>query len=1199
MGEDDIEIDFGKITKFFKRDKKKAEQKEAADDQVQGSSAEETPKSGSPEIKEGIKEGANKSAKGDHDDGKNEAGSAQQSGEDAQKDKESAVKKKQNGAHETKDDKEEQDGDEKGQSDDEIAIDFSKITGIFRKKEAREKEKSEAQKKQRVSEERKKKPESADLEKKQNEKEQDSEDAEEEISFDFSKVKGLFKAKGRKEDAEEKVDVQPVVHFVKKNSKVLIMLILLLIPLYIGMEVRTYPNHLPIADDMAKEVVQRSIQAQIIDQVNNQYPNLPAAQRQKILEKEYQRVVKENQAGIDQQVQLYGNYIRAQMKVGEEDSQTYLLAIDPYHWARYARNIADHGYPGDDLREGQSYDTLMHAPLGRYVSGDRFHAYFEAYLYKFVRLFDKDADFQGVIFTTPIIIIVLGIIPTFFLARMIAGDIAGFVAALIIAVHPAVMSRTVGGFADTDPYQILFPLLISLLFMWAYELKKVQGKILLVTFAGLLVGLYASAWRGYWHILDFLMVVAITQLSFYLLVHWSEVKKGLFSKEAVTHGAIILITFILASGMFIGVFSEHAPLDIFREATGQPVKFSTAKDVGITSIWPNVLTTVAEQNEASRSEIISTVGFGGKSAGKFLFFLCFFGIAVAVTERSWKRKKDMVFLGASAIYYLVIISMNDRIENTLTLFFLLAVPLIIKAYLAIDEKDEHIRMRYAALIFVWIIATMYASQKGIRFTLMMVPALAIGLGVAVAFLFELIDRYASREMKVEKYLITGFLFLLLFLALYKGPVAAGKEVAKNQIPGMNDAWWSALERIDGAASQDAIITSWWDYGHWFKFVAKRGVTFDGASQNLEPAHWVGLVLLTENETEAKDILRFLTCGNFYTHEFLLRSNWSSDPYDQVMLLKEIIPQSREEARQTLIKKGFPEGSITQLLDYTHCDPPEDYFIASDDMVSKSGVWAHFGIWDFKRAYIYNTLIKQEYASKEKAIAWLGERFDMPTADAEKMYNDVRTLAKADSNSWISPWPSYVQGVQQCNQGGDILQCPQGIMFNLTSEEAYIINPDKSVTHPKAVAFAATNDTIVKKYSENIHSPEFGIAIIPADGKYYAVLMDPRLTGSLFTRMFFFQGHGLRYFDAFSVERNQVLGTQVYTYKVDWNGTDPNIAPLFPEDSSIEENSRIDASKASNETAGLGNDTRIIDSDKGNESKGSRNSSARSKNISSK
>ena len=112
-------------------------------------------------------------------------------------------------------------------------------------------------------------------------------------------------------------------------------------------------------------------------------------------------------------------------------------------------------------------------------------------------------------------------------------------------------------------------------------------------------------------------------------------------------------------------------------------------------------------------------------------------------------------------------------------------------------------------------------------------------------------------------------------------------------------------------------------------------------------------------------------------------------------------------------------------------------------------------------------------------------------------------------------------------------------------------------------------------------------------------MDPRLTGSLFTRMFFFQGHGLRYFDAFSVERNQVLGTQVYTYKVDWNGTDPNIAPLFPEDSSIEENSRIDASKASNETAGLGNDTRIIDSDKGNESKGSRNSSARSKNISSK
>ena len=32
---------------------------------------------------------------------------------------------------------------------------------------------------------------------------------------------------------------------------------------------------------------------------------------------------------------------------------------------------------------------------------------------------------------------------------------------------------------------------------------------------------------------------------------------------------------------------------------------------------------------------------------------------------------------------------------------------------------------------------------------------------------------------------------------------------------------------------------------------------------------------------------------------------------------------------------------------------------SDDMVGKSGVWGHFGSWDFDRALIYNTLKKKE------------------------------------------------------------------------------------------------------------------------------------------------------------------------------------------------------------------------------------------------
>ena len=75
---------------------------------------------------------------------------------------------------------------------------------------------------------------------------------------------------------------------------------------------------------------------------------------------------------------------------------------------------------------------------------------------------------------------------------------------------------------------------------------------------------------------------------------------------------------------------------------------------------------------------------------------------------------------------------------------------------------------------------------------------------------------------------------------------------------------------------------------------------------------------------------------------------------------EIIPLDKPEAENALLKHGFSDENISKILKYTHCDPPDNYFITSADMVNKAGVWGHFGSWDFDRALIYNTLKKKEY-----------------------------------------------------------------------------------------------------------------------------------------------------------------------------------------------------------------------------------------------
>ena len=47
-------------------------------------------------------------------------------------------------------------------------------------------------------------------------------------------------------------------------------------------------------------------------------------------------------------------------------------------------------------------------------------------------------------------------------------------------------------------------------------------------------------------------------------------------------------------------------------------------------------------------------------------------------------------------------------------------------------------------------------------------------------------------------------------------------------------------------------------------------------------------------------------------------------------------------------------------------------------------------------------------------------------------------------------------------------------------------------------------------------------------------MKPELSKSMFTRLFFFKGHGLKHFKPFHHER-QITGGDIYVWEVDWEG----------------------------------------------------------------
>jgi dolichyl-diphosphooligosaccharide--protein glycosyltransferase len=445
--------------------------------------------------------------------------------------------------------------------------------------------------------------------------------------------------------------------------------------------------------------------------------------------------------------------------------------------------------------------------------------------------------------------------------------------------------------------------------------------------------------------------------------------------------------------------------------------------------------------------------------------------------------------------------------------------------------------------------------------LLVVPAFSIAFGVALGMIFKYLSKWISKEMNINNYVAKAVIIILLSLLLI-GPFRSARATSINEIPSMNDAWYASLTKINQNATPDAVINSWWDFGHWFKQIGDRAVTFDGTSQNTPMAHWIGNSLLTGDEKTSVGILRMLGCGSNTAFEEL--DEVVNDTAESVNLLYEIIVVDKEDAREILENyealnaRTLSDDKIDAILENTHCEPPENYYIASDDMIGKSGVWAHFGSWDFNRALIYNKLKQRAFRrDKTRSMEFLKDRFGYSDEKAENIFFDVQSITTSrEANDWIAPWPSYASGLTGCPRvNNESIRCNMGQFFveiNLTSMDANIPS-QQGIVHPDTFVYPTEEGIEVKSYNNTIG---VSLLLIPTGpDSYNSMLMAPQLTPSMFSRLYFLNGHGLEHFRLFSFERS-VTGNQIYVYKVDWDGGEQNVLDIFKEPEAEDEELQI-------------------------------------------
>ena len=945
-----------------------------------------------------------------------------------------------------------------------------------------------------------------------------------------------------------------------RQIKTGIIVFLILVSMATAVYFRSYPASLPIADQWAEQSIKSSMKQQVAARVSQQYPNLPPERQQKLVQQQLDQVMERQGDSFGQQAERQAELIRGEMQ--KDDNQTYLLAIDPYFYYRMTQNVVDHGYAADTIKDGTKWNTHKRAPIGSSKEEDNIHPHLSAGVYKIVKFFDNDAKLFNVFFWIPVLIASLAVIPAFFITRKRAGLLGGFIASMLVAVHTTFLGRTAAGFSDTDPYNVTLPLFILWAFLETFESKSLNRKLILGGVTGLLIGIYAKAWAGWWYVFDFALGVMVAYLIYKVIQAYREHKtkkwKRAFSQAEVRRTATSIGAILASSGLFVTLFKGF---QTFLSAPLSPLRVTSIQQAAKANLWPNVFTTVAELNTTSLNTVVNHIG------GSAHFYIACLGMVITLVSVKELKQRDWVLLGGSAFLYLLLLTKPFLQGNRYLYLILLLVPVIAALFILIKDKDADVK--FPLFLAIWFAGTVYAGTQGIRFILLLVPAFTVAFGTLIGRAYMMVSNWTKKHWDVEQtWVRTGLVVLALLLLI--NPISSAHDAATQEIPSMNDDWWASLNKIQEESEPDAIINSWWDFGHWFKAIADRAVTFDGGSQNTPMAHWIGNVLSTSDEQRAIGTLRMLDCGSrkgFETLALALQDqSYAKEAVSNIspgttveakdLMDKLVHIKTKEEAAAHLREYGVKEKYIDDITSLTHCEPPENYFITSGDMVGKASVWGHFGNWDFKKAYAYEELSDKP---KEEAVPVLAELFGTTEKEAQQTYVDMLGLQNQEQvNQWISPWPQYMNGrPASCEEGNGTITCgfnaglgrQQGQRIRLEQAVVDKDNPENSTfvisayhaqtrqrlggnrIKPAAVTIG-DNDSLERTELEN-PGMNFEIVVVPQGDGYQAVIASPELATSMFTRLYFFDGAYTEHFDKFSDRTSRLNGDRIIVWKVDW------------------------------------------------------------------
>ncbi|MHA1895217.1 MAG: STT3 domain-containing protein [Candidatus Helarchaeota archaeon] len=530
-----------------------------------------------------------------------------------------------------------------------------------------------------------------------------------------------------------------------------------------------------------------------------------------------------------------------------------IKAFDPWFQYHIAEYVTENGY----LAFFTWIDPKGWYPWGNPVYNNYIGTPFlGAALYQVFNFFGLSFTLYETVILFPVIMGTLTTIMMYYLGKTIGNRKVGILAAFFLSICPAYVQRTIAGFYDNETIGVFLMVTTLYLFIKGYKEDSVFYSVM----GGFSVGFFMWSWGAWVYIVDLIPLMAV------LLVLMKR-----YSSRLLKHYSIII-----GLGLLIGTRIPGTNANVILGLTGF-VPFAVLIFLICCEVFVKLRANPRVSNYFSRFDWKRIIIYSLIGIIALVFILGITGLADVLIEsdtfqRLFGIQGRLITVLNPLVQNFIIQSVGEHLPSPWGVYYynlhiLIFVMPIGFYYLFKRGWDEDV------IIILFGITTLYFAGSLIRLLLILGPAASlIGAYGIVSLMrpFSLVFRkkfVIARRRKRHAEIISRevslgiaavFSFLIITTSIHGIYTTAYQLSGSAMVPGgqFHD-WEECWSWMKNSLSDNAVVTSWWDYGYWITVAGNKTTSADNGTWNSTQIAMIGRMMMATDPYDAVNILRRL------------------------------------------------------------------------------------------------------------------------------------------------------------------------------------------------------------------------------------------------------------------------------------------------------------------------------------------------------